>query len=133
MHRGRDLCIIPVSQGDPMTSPSYKAELIDRVRNAHKTLEQAIGVLHDDELVQAGVTEQWSVKDVMAHLTYWEQEVLTYIAQIERGEEPPDDSLPGETNQQRVDRLNDANYQRNRHRSLEDVRADFERSYQEML
>jgi hypothetical protein len=116
-----------------MPTRSYKSELVDRIRAAHEELAQAIAALPADELVQAGVTEQWSVKDVMAHLTYWEQEVLTYIAQVERGEEPPDDSLPGETNQQRVDRLNEANYQRNRSRPLDDVQVDFARSYQEML
>jgi len=116
-----------------MPTTNHKTDLLDRIRDAHVKLEQAMDGLTDEQLVQAGVTETWSVKDIMAHLANWEQEVLNYIAQVERGEKPPDDSLPGETNQQRVDRLNAAAYHHNRDRSLSDIQADFARSYGEML
>jgi hypothetical protein len=40
-------------------------------------------------MVQPGVTGAWSVKDTIAHVTWWEEEALTHLPLILAGGRPP--------------------------------------------
>ena len=40
-------------------------------------------------MVEPGVTGAWSVKDILAHVTTWEEEALKCLPVILRGERPP--------------------------------------------
>ena len=39
--------------------------------------------------MEAGVTEAWSVRDILAHVTVWEEEALTHLPLILKGGTPP--------------------------------------------
>jgi hypothetical protein len=41
------------------------------------------------QITQPGVTGGWSVKDILAHITTWEEEALKYLPIILRGARPP--------------------------------------------
>jgi hypothetical protein len=41
------------------------------------------------EMVAPGVTGTWSIKDIIAHVTSWEEESLTHLPLILAGEKPP--------------------------------------------
>ena len=43
----------------------------------------------DPRLAEPGVLDDWSVKDVLAHVTTWEEEALRYLPVIIKGERPP--------------------------------------------
>ena len=43
----------------------------------------------DAELMEPGVTGAWSVKDIIAHVTWWEEEALTHLPFILTGGKPP--------------------------------------------
>lgn len=45
--------------------------------------------LSDPELMEPGVTGTWSVRDIIAHVTWWEEEALTYLPVITAGGTPP--------------------------------------------
>jgi DinB family protein len=45
--------------------------------------------LSDAQLVEPGVTGEWSVKDILAHVTTWEAEALTHLPLILEGGTPP--------------------------------------------
>jgi hypothetical protein len=40
-------------------------------------------------MLESGVVGQWSVKDILAHVTTWEEETLTHLAAMLRGERCP--------------------------------------------
>lgn len=40
-------------------------------------------------MTEPGVTGAWSVKDILAHVTTWEEEALKHLPLIVRGEKPP--------------------------------------------
>jgi len=40
-------------------------------------------------MVQPGVTGEWSVKDLIAHVTSWEEEALKHLPTILEGKRPP--------------------------------------------
>ena len=56
---------------DTPTSRS-RDELLQRSRDRHAQLEALLAQLTDDDLTRPGVTDDWSAKDHLAHLTWWE-------------------------------------------------------------
>src|SRR5437764_1362778 len=45
--------------------------------------------LADVQLMQPGVTWAWSVRDILAHVTTWEEEALQHLPLILKGGTPP--------------------------------------------
>jgi hypothetical protein len=45
--------------------------------------------LSDSQLTEPGVVGDWSAKDVLAHVTTWEEEALKYLPLINQGRRPP--------------------------------------------
>jgi len=45
--------------------------------------------MSDSELMEPGVTGAWSVRDIIAHVTWWEEEALTHLPLILEGRKPP--------------------------------------------
>ena len=64
-------------------------QLLDRLDSAWKDFEESYAGLSDAELETPGVTGQWSVRDLIAHITWWEEEALTHLPRILDGGRPP--------------------------------------------
>jgi hypothetical protein len=45
--------------------------------------------LSDSQLTEPGVIDTWSVKDILAHVTKWEEEALKYLPILITGGRPP--------------------------------------------
>jgi DinB superfamily len=45
--------------------------------------------LSDSQLTEPGVAGEWSVKDIIAHVSWWEEEALRHLPSIIAGERPP--------------------------------------------
>ncbi|MCG3119205.1 MAG: hypothetical protein ALAOOOJD_01561 [bacterium] len=45
--------------------------------------------LAEAELLEPGVTGNWSARDIIAHVTWWEEEALTHLPLILEGGRPP--------------------------------------------
>jgi hypothetical protein len=45
--------------------------------------------LSNSLLTEPGVVGDWSVKDIIAHVTWWEEEALQHLPSIIAGERPP--------------------------------------------
>lgn len=66
-----------------------KHELIEVLEDTHQELVEMLEDLPDSLLLEAGVCGNWSIKDILAHLTYWEGQTITLIFQLQRGIEQP--------------------------------------------
>ncbi len=66
-----------------------RERLLKRLDNAWKALEESYAGLSDAELIEPGVTGAWSVSDIIAHVTWWEEEALTHLPLILTGGRPP--------------------------------------------
>src|SRR5207244_1597482 len=58
----------------------------DRDREA---VRESYAGLSNAELVEPGVSGAWSVRDIIAHVTWWEEEALTHLPLIVAGGRPP--------------------------------------------
>ena len=59
---------------------------IDRAWIAFKGSYRGLG---EPQLLEPGVTGDWSVRDVISHVTTWEEEALTHLPLIINGGRPP--------------------------------------------
>jgi hypothetical protein len=63
--------------------------LLARIEKAWRVLHESYAGLPDSALTNPGVNGQWSVRDVLAHVTTWEQEALKHLPTILQGGKPP--------------------------------------------
>ena len=63
--------------------------LLRRLEEAWEALKQSYAGLTDRELQEVGVTGAWSIKDIIAHVTWWEEEALKHLPLILAGGRPP--------------------------------------------
>ena len=66
-----------------------KQRLLRRLDKAWTALKESYAGLSDPRLTEAGVTGDWSVKDILAHVTTWEAEALKHLPLILAGGRPP--------------------------------------------
>lgn len=62
-----------------------RQQLLDRLDTAWTDFEQAYAGLSKSELMIPRVTGEWSVRDIIAHVTWWEQEALKSLPVIRAG------------------------------------------------
>src|SRR5947208_14172894 len=66
-----------------------KQQLLKQLEKAWTTIEESYAGLPDSQLTEPGVVDNWSVKDMLAHVTTWEEEALKYLPLILEGGKPP--------------------------------------------
>jgi hypothetical protein len=66
-----------------------KSKLIKNLYTAWNELLASYAGLSDAEMTRTGVIGEWSVKDIIAHVTSWEEEALTHLPTILAGKRPP--------------------------------------------
>ena len=105
-----------------------KREILEAIRVERQALEAAINPLTEIQMAQPGVEHDWSVKDILAHITDWEIRLVAWIEESLVGE-VPQRPAPGMTWDD-LDLLNQQTYLANKDRPLDAVLTDFHSSYQ---
>ena len=120
-----------------MAAPTTVAALVIRIQAAFERFLPAIGRLSEDQLLDPRLPGGWSVKDVLAHLAWWDQWLL-YTVQLSdrpgpiRRPPPLFDEIPAD-NDRWADHMNARVYQFNRTRELSEIRAEFDIARQSVL
>ena len=65
-----------------------KSQLLKRLDKAWEAFNASYAGLSDAELMEPGVTGDWSVRDIILHVTWWEEEALTHLPVILAGGRP---------------------------------------------
>jgi hypothetical protein len=66
-----------------------RGQLLARLEKAWRQFQESYAGLSDSQLLKPGVTGDWSVRDILAHVTTWEQEALKHLPTILKGGKPP--------------------------------------------
>lgn len=66
-----------------------RQQLLQRLATAWDAFKESYAGLTDDQMTTPGVIEDWSVKDILAHVTIWEEEALAHVPHIMAGGRPP--------------------------------------------
>ena len=99
----------------------HKNELLDTLSASRADLLDALSGLTPTQMLQPGVTEIWSVKDILAHLVAWEAEVVTALNQAQQSRR-----MPSIIAIEDIDEWNEEQYHTNIDRPLQAILSDFE-------
>jgi carboxymethylenebutenolidase len=111
--------------------PSNKAELLDRIRTERAALEQTLARLSDEQL-HSQVEHGWTVKDLLAHITAWEQ--VTLLVHLKNQPFEQAIKLDGARyGTDSIDVINEAFHKRDKDKPLPEVLAAFRQSYDQIL
>ena len=105
-----------------------KDELIKQVETEWENLQAALDGLTEEQMHQPGVVGEWSVKDILAHITAWQTRLIATLFKAEKGF-TPDTTDGGQT----VDQLNEEFYREMKDRSFDRVWDDLVSSYHQIL
>lgn len=106
-----------------------KKQFLNRLDKAWVALQDSFAGLSDSQLTEPGVTGDWSVKDILAHVTTWEEEALKYLPLILKGGRSPrySEKYGG------IDAFNAWMAEEKRDLSLSDVLRQLEESHQRLI
>jgi hypothetical protein len=99
-----------------------RRQLLQRLDTAWLEFKASYAGLSDSQILEPGVQGRWSVRDILAHVTTWEEEALTHLPLILEGGRPPRYS----TTYGGIDAFNARMTERKRHLSLSDVRRQLD-------
>ena len=114
-----------------MTRYKNKDELVKSIQAERRRLEKVLISLTGDDMVAGGVVGAWTVKDILVHLTAWEQLFLNwYNAGLHNKPSSPD---PVGMSKKKIDALNKDIFLRNQNSPLPEVLDQFHGSYRQIL
>jgi hypothetical protein len=102
-----------------------KAELLTAIHQCRDEIEGCWAAATEEQLMhRPGPQPDWSIKDLIAHLTFWEQDMLTSLGNNALKTTPDwnDDT----------DAVNARVFEANKDRPLADIQADFRRSLEQI-
>lgn len=100
-------------------------ELLDRIRLGRAELEEALARFDKRDLTEPLLPNGWTVKDVIAHIGFWEQRIANLYEILSAGD-VPQDAVGAET----LDELNLRVFEENRLLPLGIVRLNEQTAYQ---
>jgi hypothetical protein len=103
-----------------------QSELLARIRSGRAQFESALAQFSGDQMLAPNLHGGWSLKDLIAHIGFWEQQAALTFSALLRGVEPPAESLA-------LDELNARVYAQNRYRLLAEVRLAERAAYDQLL
>lgn len=105
------------------------AALIDKVETAWADFHAAYAGLSDDDLLIPGVTGDWSIRDLIAHVTWWDAEAIAHLPTVLAGNIPPRYSVTYGG----IDAFNALKTEEKRDLTLDEVRAEAKATHQRLL
>lgn len=96
-----------------------KEQLLNKIATPWQAFRRSFAGLDEAQMTQPGVTGEWSVKDIIGHVTDWEEEALKHLPDILEGRRPPRYSVVYGG----IDSFNALKTQENRSRSMAEVLA----------
>jgi hypothetical protein len=113
--------------GERLTS----SRIAERMEAERAGFLGALAQMKEHEIVDIPVQEQWTAKDIVAHITAWERELVGWLRTAARGE-APDIPAPG-TWSSYMDYFNARCYADNCQRPLAEIMAESHQAYQQLM
>lgn len=66
-----------------------KQQVLNKIERAWAAFKESYAGLTVEQLLQPGATEDWSVKDILAHVSVWEEETMKHLPHVLQGVRPP--------------------------------------------
>jgi len=107
-----------------------KASVLKEMNTSYTALEAILASLDQTQYFTEGVIADWSIKDILAHISSWHHRLYQLLDAAFNNQEP---AISGTGNIAEMDALNAQFYIENKTLPLDDVLADFRNTYQHIL
>ena len=108
-----------------------KEELLAGLQEEYRNWLALLDEIGEERMDRPGVAGDWSIKDVVAHLTGWRRRTVGRLRAVARGEaEPP---LPWPPELKSDDEINDWIYRESRDKTVRDVLDESDAVFQQMV
>lgn len=114
-----------------MDGSTSKMQLLDELRDEQARWEALLQNIGENHMTQPGVAGEWSIKDIVAHLTGWRLRTVARFQAALRHEPTPPPPWPSEL--QTDDEINAWIYAANRDRTLADVLHESRDVFQQLM
>jgi len=105
-----------------------KAQGLQEIRAGRQGLEELLARLKPEQVeVENVLYDNWSVKDLLAHLGFWERRAATILKALQAGQPVPPLGGPS------LDEVNAGTFAANHGRPLAEVQAEEGAAYRELL
>ena len=114
-----------------MDSTASKAQLLDDLRDEQAGWEALLQDIGEEHMTQPGVAGEWSIKDIVAHLTGWRRRSVGRFQVALRHEPEPQPQWPSQL--QTDDEINAWIYAANRDLPLADVLRESREVFEQLV
>ena len=114
-----------------MESATSTTQLLDDLDAEQSAWEALLRDIGEERMTQPGVEGEWSIKDIVAHLTAWRRRTVSRFQAALRNEPAPPPPWPVEL--QDDDAINAWFYAADRDRPLEDVLRESRAVFQQLV
>ena len=108
-----------------------KSELLNWLQEEYQQWEAFLDQIGPERMEQPGVNGDWTMKDMVAHLTGWQPRLISSIQAAQRGEPKPPPPWPAYL--QTEDEINAWIYDSNKGRPVGEVLDESHRVFQQLL
>ena len=108
-----------------------KSEFLNGLREEYRQWEALLDQIGEARMDQSGVADDWSIKDIVAHLTGWRRRTVARLQAAQRGEGEPPPYWPAHL--QTDDEINAWIYESNHDRSVREVLEESDQVFQQLL
>lgn len=97
----------------------------------HTKFQRLLDKVGPERMDKPGVNGEWSMKDIVAHMTGWQHRMVNEVEAASKGKPKP--PLPWGSNLESEDATNEWIYDRYKGRSVEEVLEETEALYQKLV
>lgn len=108
-----------------------KAELIRELQEEYQNWQALLAQIDPARMDEPGVAGDWSVKDMVAHLTGWRRRLVARLRSLQLGQSEVEATWPAHLTA--VDEINDWIYQTHKDLSVSEVLAESDQVFQTLL
>ncbi len=108
-----------------------KNQLVNTLHVERAAWEALLKQVGDDRMTIVGVVGDWSIKDIVAHITAWEQRPVEWLAAARRGDKPT--PAPWSPHLTEDDEVNAWIFDANRKRPLADVLTESRHVHEKLM
>jgi uncharacterized protein (TIGR03083 family) len=99
-----------------------KADVLRSLDHSWNELRDIVDSLSEKELLEPGVVEEWSVKDLLGHIAFWANRAANTLTEVAAGR---GDRVPGTDSQAETDEWNAREAAARKDKTLHDLRQEF--------
>jgi hypothetical protein len=103
-----------------------KADVLSALDHSWNELYAVVGSMSEQEMLEPGVVEDWSVKDLLGHISFWANRAANTLTEVAAGR---GDQVPGTESQAETDEWNAREAAARKGKSLADLRVEWERAH----